>query len=103
MLPRKQTGGALIIGADLALCQFMQQKPARFVQGLGSNDLATQIAKIDQPLAKVQRQLLVQLFPELLGERRRVPGGRDCDLQVPAADDGREVEVAEGRIVDCIA
>ncbi len=39
----------------------------------------------------------------MLGEGGAGSRGGDGDLEVSAADDGREVEVAEGWVVDCVA
>ena len=81
----------------------MQEEAACFVEGLGGDDLAAEVAEVGEPVAEVERKLLVEVFAKLLGERGRVSGGGDGDLQVAAADDGREVEVAEGRVVDGVA
>jgi hypothetical protein len=81
------------------LGQLVQKEAPRFVEGLGGNYLATKIAKICQPVAEVQRELLVQLALKLLGKRRRVSSGGDSDLKFTATDDRREVEVAERRVI----
>jgi hypothetical protein len=103
MLPRKQPGRALIVGADLALREFVKDEPPRLVERFGGDNLAAQISEICEPLAHVQGKLSVQFLPKLLGEGRGVSGGRDRDLEVSTPDDGWEVEVAEGRVIDSVA
>jgi hypothetical protein len=103
MFAREQARGALVIAADLTLGEFMQEKAALLVEGLGGDNLAAEIAEIGEPVAEVKWKLFVELFAELLGECRRVAGGGDGDLQVSAANDGGEVEVAERRVIDGVA
>ena len=96
-------GGALIVAADLALGELVEEQAAGFVEGLGGDDFAAEVAEVGEPVAGVERELGVDLFAEALGEGGRVSGGGDGDLEVAAADDGREVEVAEGWVVDGVA
>jgi hypothetical protein len=37
----------------------MEQQAARFVEGFGGNDFAAEVAEIGEPVAQVERQLLV--------------------------------------------
>jgi hypothetical protein len=77
----------------------VQKNAPGFVKGLGSDHLATKIAKVCQPVAEVQRKLLVQLASKLLGKRRRVSSGGDSNLKITTVDDRRKVEVAERRVI----
>src|SRR5215469_1558928 len=95
--------GALVVGADFAPGELMEKEAALFVEGLGSDHLTAEVAKLGEPVAEVKRELFVDFFAELLGEGWRVAGGGDGDLEVSATDDGREVEVTEGRVVDGVA
>jgi hypothetical protein len=103
MFSGKKARGALIVGADLTMGELVEQKAARFIERFGCNHLAPKISEVCEPVAEVERELLVQFLPKLLGQRGRVSGGRDRDLEVASADHGREVKVTEGRIVDGIA
>jgi len=93
----------LVVAADLSLGELVQEETPLLVEGLGGYDLAAEVAEVGEPVAEVERELLVEVFAELLGERGRVAGGGDGDLEVSAANDGRAVEVAEGRVVDGVA
>ena len=73
------------------------------LRGSSLDDLAAEVAEVGEPVAGVERELRVDLLAEALGERGAGSGGGDGDLEVAAADDGREVEVAEGRVVDGVA
>jgi hypothetical protein len=99
----EQAGGALIVAADPTLGELVQEETAGLVERLGGDDFAAEIAEVSEPFAEVKRELFVQLLAELLGQRGRVSCGRDGDLQVAAADNRREVEVAERRVVDGVA
>jgi hypothetical protein len=78
----------------------MEQEAAGFVEGFGGYDFATKIAEVGEPVAEVERELGVQLFAELLSQGWAGSGGGDSYLEVAAADYGREVEVAERRVID---
>jgi len=99
----QKTRRALVVAADLALGQFVQDEAALFVERFGSDDLAAQVAEVGEPVTEVERQLLVEVLAKLLGQRVLVAGGGEFDLQVSAADDGGKVEVAEWRVVDGVA
>jgi len=96
-------GGALIVAADVTLGKLVKEPLALFVEGLGSYDLAAEIAEVGEPVTSVERELGVDLFAKALGQGRAGSGGGDGDLEISTADDGREVEVAEGWIVYCVA
>ena len=93
----------MVVAADFALGEFVEEQAAGFVEGLGGDDLAAEIAEVGEPVAEVEGELGVDLLAEALGEGRAGSGGGDGDLQVSAADYGREVEVAEGWVVDGVA
>jgi hypothetical protein len=78
----------------------MEKLVARIVQRFELEDFAAQVAEFGEPVAGVEGEDGVDLLAQALGEGWRVASGRDGDLQVAAADYGRKVEVAEGRIVD---
>ena len=95
--------GATIVAADFAGGKLVEEQAAGLVEGLGGDYFAAEVAEVGEPIAGVEGELLVDFFAEALGEGGRGSGGGDGDLQVAAADDGREVEVAEGRVVDGVA
>ena len=93
-------GGAGFVGADVAAGEGMEQLFAGVVEGFELEDLAAEIAELGEPVAGVQGEYGVDLLSEALGESGGVAGGGNGNLEVSAADDGGEVEVAEGRVVD---
>ncbi len=93
-------GGAGVVGADFAGGEGVEELFAGVVEGFELEDLAAEVAELGEPVAGVEGEELVDLFAETLGEGGGVAGGGDGDLEVAAADDGGEVEVAEGRVVD---
>ena len=99
----QQARGALVVAADFALGELVKQPLALIVERLGSHDFTAQIAKVGEPFACIERKLRVDVLADLLGEGRTGAGGRDGDLKVAAPNDGREVEVAEGWVVDGVA
>ena len=103
VLAGEDAGGALVEAADLALGELVEEELALVVEGLGGDDLAAEIAEVGEPVAGVEGELGVDLLAELLGEGGAGAGGGDGDLEVAAADDGGEVEVAEGWVVDGVA
>jgi hypothetical protein len=103
VLAGEGTGGALIVAADFALGELVEEPFALVVEGLGGYDLAAQVAEVGEPVAEVEGELGVELLAEALGEGWAGSGGGDGDLQVSAADYGGEVEVAEGRVIDGVA
>ena len=92
--------GAGVVAADFAAGELVEEFLARVVERFELEDFAAEAAEFGEPVAGVEREQGVDLLAEALGERGAVAGGGDGDLEVAAADDGREVEVAEGRIVD---
>jgi len=99
----EQSRRALVIAADLSLRELVKNEAASLVERFGSDDLAAELPEISEPVAEVERELLVEILAELLREGRRVSRGRDRDLEVSSPNDGGEVEVTEGRIVDSVA
>jgi len=95
--------GAQVVAADFALGELVEEPLAFFVERFGRYNLAAQVAEIVEPVAGVEGELSVDVFADLLSEGRAGSGGRDGDLEVTATDDRREVEVAEGRVVDGVA
>ena len=95
--------GAGVIAADVALGQLVKEEFAFLVEGFGGNDLTAKVAEVGEPVAEVQGELGVDLLAQALGEGGGCAGGGDGYLEVAAADDGREVEVAEGWVVDGVA
>ena len=76
-------GGAGVEAADVTLGELMEEELALFVEGLGGDDLAAEVAEIGEPVAEVEGELGVDLFAEALGEGgcwhrrwRWRPGGR---------------------------
>ncbi len=103
MLAGEDAGGALVEAADLALSELVEQQLALLVEGLGGDDLAAEIAEVGEPVAGVEGELGVDLLAQTLGECGAGAGGGDGDLEIAATDDGGEVEVAEGWVVDGVA
>ena len=100
MLPGDGAGGAGVVAADLAAGELVEQLLACVVQRLHLQHFAAKVAELGEPVAGVEREQGVDLLAQALGERGACAGGGDGDLQIAPADDGREVEVAEGRVVD---
>ncbi len=103
MLAGVGAGGAGVVAADLAGGEGVEELLAGFVEGLKLEDFAAEVAELGEPGAEVEREGGVELLAEALGERGRVAGGGDGDLEVAAFDDGGEVEVAVGWVVDGVA
>ena len=103
MLSCEEAGGAGVVAADFALSELVEEPFALVVEWFGCDDFAAQIAEVGEPVAGIERKLRVDLFAQSLSERGAGAVGGDGDLQVAAAHDGREVEVAEGRVVDGVA
>ena len=103
VLAGEDAGGALVEAADLAAGELVEEQLALVVEGLGGDDLAAEIAEVGEPVAGVEGELGVDLLAQALGEGGAGAGGGDGDLEVAAADDGGEVEVAEGWVVDGVA
>jgi hypothetical protein len=103
VLAGEGAGGALVVAADLALGELVEEPLALVVEGLGGYDLAAEVTEVGEPIAEVEGELGVELLAEALGEGWAGSGGGDGDLEVSAADYGGEVEVAEGRVVDGVA
>ena len=99
----EEAGGALVEAADFAGGELVEEEFAFFVEGLGLGDFAAEVAEVGEPVAGVEGELGVDLFAEALGKSGRGSGGGDGDLKVAAADDGGEVEVAVGWVVDGVA
>jgi len=95
--------GALIVAADLALGELVEEPFALVVEGFRGDDLTAEVAEGVEPVTGIERELGVDVFANLLGEGRACSCGRDGDLQVSSADYGREVEVAEGWVVHGVA
>ena len=57
MTTGEESRGALIVCANLALCQFVQQEPAGLIKRLRSDNFAAKIAEIPDPLPKVEGEL----------------------------------------------
>jgi hypothetical protein len=93
----------LVVAADLAGGELMEDEATGLVEGLGGDYFAAQIAEVFEPVAGVEWELSVDLLAKALSEGGRGSGGGDRDLEIAAADDGGEVEVAEGRVVDRVA
>lgn len=81
----------------------MEEPLSLLVERFGSYDLTPQVAKVVEPVTGIEWELGVDVFADLLSEGGAGSSGRDGDLQITATDDGREVEVAEGRVVDGVA
>jgi len=96
-------GGAVVEAADFAGGERVEELLAGVVEGLELEDFAAEIAEFGEPGAEVEGQGGVELFAQALGERGRLAGGGDGELKIAATDDGREVEVAKGWVVDCVA
>ncbi len=94
---------ALVESADFTLGELVEEELALFVEGLDLGDFAAEVAEVGEPVSGVEGELGVDLLAEALGECGGGSGGGDCDLEVSAADDGREVEVAEGWVVYGVA
>lgn len=103
MFAGQLAGRALVVAAGLALGKFVQEQAAGLVEGFGGDYFAAEVAEVGEPVAEVEGKLSVELFAKALGECGAGSGGGDGDLEVSAADDGGEVEVAEGRVVDGVA
>src|SRR6266571_777768 len=56
-----------------------------------------------EPRLEFRTELALELLPHPLRQRRTLPAGGDCDLQRPAANHRRIVEVAQGRVVHHVA
>ncbi len=85
------------------MSQFVQQQAAFFAAGMCRQNLATQLADLFEPGAKVLRKLLIDFAAQPLRQRGALTGGGDCDLQWAARDHGPEEEIAVGNIVDAVA
>ena len=96
-------GGTGIESADFAGGEGVEELLAGLVEGLKLEDLAAEVAEFGEPGAEVERESVVELLAEALSERGGVAGGGDGDLEIAAADERREVEVAVGRVVDGVA
>ncbi len=42
----EEAGGALVVGADLALGEFVEEKTAGFIEGFGGDDFAAELAEV---------------------------------------------------------
>ena len=105
---RERCAGELARGAggrvaDLAVGEFMEQELARFAAGMGGENFAAKLAEVFEPGAEVVGELLVDFAAQALGKGGAFAGGGDGDLQIAAADDGAEEEVAVGNVVDAVA
>ena len=103
MFAGEGAGGALVVAADFALGELVEEPLALFVEGLGCDYFAAEIAEVGEPVSGVEGELGVDLFAQALGEGGAGSGGGDGDLEISAADHGWEVEVAEGWVVDRVA
>jgi hypothetical protein len=103
VLTGEGAGRALIVTTDVALGELVKEPLALFVEGFSRNDFATEIAEVGEPVTGIERELRVDLFAEALGQGWAGSRGRDGDLEVSAANDGGEIEVAEGWVVNCVA
>ena len=103
MLARQHARGTGVVAADLPLRQLVKQPLPLVIQRLHLRDLAAKIAQVSHPVAGIERQLRIDLLAQPLGERRACSGGRNSDLKITAPNDGRKVEVAKWRVVDCVA
>ena len=103
MLAGVGAGGARVEAADFALGEGVEELLAGVVERLELKDLAAQVAELGEPGAEVEREGGVELLAQALGERGGFASGGDGDLQIAAADDRGEEEVAVGRVVDRIA
>jgi hypothetical protein len=103
VLAGEDAGGALVEAADLAAGELVEEELAFVVEGLGGDDLAAEIAEVGEPVAGVEGELGVDLFAQALREGGAGACGGDGDLKVAATDDGGELEVAEGWVVDGVA
>ena len=81
----------------------MQEEASGFVEGLGGDYFAAEVAEVGEPVSEVEGELGVQVFAELLGQGGAGSGGGDGDLEVSALDYRGEVEVAEGWVVHGVA
>jgi hypothetical protein len=96
-------GGALVVAADLALGELVEEPLALLVEGLGGYYFAAKVAEVGEPVAGVEGELGVDLFAEALGQCGACSGGGDGNLEIATTDYGREVEVAERWIVYGVA
>src|SRR5580704_862896 len=103
MLAREHAGRTGVVAADFALGKLVEEPLAFVVEWLLLRDFAAQVAEIGEPVAGVEWQLRVDLFAEALGEGWAGSVGGDGYLQVAAAHDRREVEVAKRWVVDGVA
>ena len=88
MFAGEGAGWATIVAADFAGGELMEEQAAGFVERLGGDDFAAEVAKVGEPVAGVEGELVVNLFAEALGEGW-VRGGPTC---------GRRQSEAEGTV-----
>jgi len=100
MLPGENAAWTTVIAAYVAAGELVEEFLAGVVEGFELQDFAAEIAEFGEPVAGIEREEGVNLLAQALGERGAVTGGGDGDLKVAATDHGREVEVAEGWVVD---
>src|SRR6202043_3741691 len=79
VLAGEDAGGALVEAADLALGELVEEQLALLVERLHLDDLAAEVAEVGEPVAGVERELGVDLLPQLLGESGAGAGGGDGD------------------------
>src|SRR5947209_7009368 len=63
----------------------------------------SQFPQMLEPRLEFRTELALELLPHPLCQRRTPPAGGDCDLQRPAANHRRIVEVAQRRVVHHVA
>jgi hypothetical protein len=93
----------LVEAADLASGELVKKELAGLVEGFHLGDLAAEVAEVRKPVASIEGKLRVDLLTQTLSKGWTGAGGGDGNLQVATADDGGEVEIAVGWIVDCVA
>lgn len=78
----------------------MEQELAFFAAWVGGEDFAAKLAEIRQPWTQIGGQLRVDFTAQALREGRAFTGSGDGNLEIAAADDGAEEEIAVGNVVD---
>ena len=76
---------------------------ALFAARMRGENFAAQLAEVREPRTQICGQLLVDFAAQPLRDGGAFAGGRDGDLQIAAADDRAEEEIAVGNVVDAVA
>ena len=88
--------------ADLALGELVKEGLAGLAARMSFQDFAAELAQVLEPWAQVFGQLFVYLAAKSLCDRGAFSGGGDGDLQIAAADDRTEIEIAIGNVIDTV-